>query len=65
MTVECPEYCERAAELMPHTHEEKVVEIALCEVDWIFLRPNQLYRFVPIPGCELCHGLAAQYMSGE
>jgi hypothetical protein len=46
-------------------NEEKVIEIALCEVDWIFLRPNQLYRFVPIPGCEACQLLALQYKSGE
>lgn len=47
------------------TEEEKVVELALCEVDWIFLRPNQLYRFIAIPGCEACQLLASQYASGE
>lgn len=45
--------------------EEKVIEIALCEVDWIFLRANQLYRPIAVPGCEACLILASQYKSGE
>jgi hypothetical protein len=46
-------------------NEETVTEIALCEVDWIFLRPNQLYRPIAVPGCEACLILASQYKSGE
>ena len=34
--------------------EEKIVEMALCEVDHISLRPNSLYRFIVMPDCEAC-----------
>ena len=32
----------------------KVTEMGLCEVRGIVLRPNQLYRFLVMPGCEKC-----------
>jgi hypothetical protein len=45
--------------------EEKVIEMALCETQILFLRPNQLYRFVVIPGCAECARLAAIYDKRE
>ena len=35
-----------------------VMEIPLCEINHIFLKPNELYRFVVIPGCKACERLA-------
>ena len=34
-----------------------VIEMGLCEVQHIMLRPNQLYRFVVMPDCEKCKAL--------
>ena len=34
-----------------------VIEMGLCEVEHIMLRPNQLYRFVVMPDCEKCKAL--------
>ena len=34
--------------------QEKVVTMALCEVLHVCLRPNQLYKFVVMPGCDAC-----------
>jgi hypothetical protein len=31
-----------------------ITELALCEAAWLILKPNQLYRFVPRPGCDAC-----------
>jgi hypothetical protein len=31
-----------------------VTELALCEARWLVLKPNQLYRLVPRPGCAAC-----------
>lgn len=36
-----------------------VVEVALCEVSRIFLRPDQLYKFVVMDNCSECATLAA------
>jgi hypothetical protein len=35
-------------------NSEKVTEMALCEIDRVCLRPNQLYRFKIMPGCKEC-----------
>ena len=40
---------------------EEVIEMGLCEVPYIGLRPGQLYRFVVMPGCEKCAAAAAPY----
>lgn len=53
-----------AASLQPLTPTETlspVVELALCEVPHLFLRPNQLYRFTVRPGCPKCAKLAEPY----
>jgi hypothetical protein len=34
-----------------------VTVMGLCEVEHVFLRPNQLYRFVVMPGCDKCKAL--------
>ena len=34
-----------------------VIEMGLCEVEHVMLRPNQLYRFIVMPGCEKCRAL--------
>jgi len=41
-----------------------VVEMGLCEVSQVGLNPNQLYRFVEMPGCEKCKKLAAMSALG-
>lgn len=33
---------------------EKATIVALCEIDHIFLHPNQLYIFEQVPGCATC-----------
>lgn len=38
-----------------------IVEVALCEVSRILLRPDQLYRFVVMDNCSECAHLAAIY----
>lgn len=40
---------------------DEVIEMGLCEVPHIFLRPNQLYRFVVMPGCKACTDAAVPY----
>ena len=40
---------------------ENVCEMALCEVEHLFLRPDQLYRFVVMEGCDRCKKLAEVY----
>ena len=37
--------------------KESVTVMGLCEVEHVFLRPNQLYRFVVMPGCDKCKAL--------
>ncbi len=37
------------------------VVMALCEVPRIMLRPDQLYRFVVMPGCAACEAAAEPY----
>jgi len=34
-----------------------VIEMGLCEVEHVMLRPNQLYRFTVMPGCDKCKSL--------
>lgn len=34
---------------------------ALCEQNILIFRPNVLYRFEPIPGCEACANIAFAY----
>ena len=41
--------------------DEEIVEMALCEVPYIFLRPNQLYKFIVMPNCEKCSAAAKPY----
>jgi len=36
---------------------QEPIELGLCEVEHIMLRPNQLYRFIVMPGCEKCKAL--------
>lgn len=33
---------------------EDVIELCLCEVPHLCLRPDRLYRFVKAPGCAKC-----------
>ncbi len=37
--------------------ESDCIEMGLCEVKHVMLRPNQLYRFVVMPGCKKCEKL--------
>lgn len=43
---------------------EKVVNMALCSTQHVFLKPNQLYRFYQHPTCQQCAKLAA-YSEGK
>ncbi len=43
------------------TATEEVIEMALCEVPFLMLRPGVLYRFVEMPGCDACAAAAAPY----
>jgi len=47
---------------IPSTVEEQeqgtVIEMCLCEVEHVFLHPNQKYRFVVLPGCKRGQQLA-------
>jgi hypothetical protein len=43
--------------------DNKVIEMGLCEVEHIMLRPNVLYRFVIMPDCPRCKELASVYGS--
>lgn len=51
-----------AAHLRGRLHPEKeaarVVEMALCTAEQVFLKPNQLYRFYVKEGCDKCARLA-------
>lgn len=38
--------------------QEPVTELMLCEVEHLFLHPNQLYRFIVGKGCKRCQELA-------
>jgi len=42
-----------------------VIELALCEQERLFLRPNALYRFVVHPSCERCAEIAALYKADD
>ena len=52
--------CLKAKDDLIHENEE-VIEMGLCEVPHIMLRPDQLYRFVVMPDCEKCKDAAAPY----
>lgn len=39
----------------------EVITMALCEVPHLMLRPNQLYRFVAMPGCAACAAAEAPF----
>jgi len=39
----------------------EIIEMALCEVDHVMLRPNRLYRFIVMPNCPACEKLASVY----
>jgi len=41
--------------------EPTVIEMALCEASRVILHPDQLYRFVVMPGCAECERLASVY----
>lgn len=41
--------------------DDNVIEMGLCEVEHVMLRPNVLYRFVVMPDCSRCKELAAAY----
>lgn len=45
----------------PTIKESEVTEMYLCEVAHLFLRPNQLYRFIVAPDCQKCIDLASHY----
>ncbi len=36
------------------------VEMAICEVPYLMLRPGVLYRFIEVPGCDACAAAAMQ-----
>lgn len=48
---------EDVVEILP----TNVVAMALCEVEKVILRPNQLYLFVVMPDCPKCESLASVY----
>lgn len=41
--------------------DENICVLCLCESQHLYLRPNQLYRFVVCPDCEECKELASHY----
>ena len=45
---------EKEIERLKTTDNGYIREMALCEVNYIHLHPNVLYRFVVVPGCEKC-----------
>lgn len=45
--------------------DPNICEMGLCEVGHIFLKPNQLYRFVVIEGCKKCAALAHIALGNE
>ena len=54
------EVCEKGRTKMKES-KEVIHVMGICEVDHVFLRPNQLYRFEVIEGCEKCKKLAEVY----
>lgn len=38
-----------------------IVEMAICEVPYLILRANVLYRFVVIEGCQACADAVSPY----
>ena len=59
-----PEVCSYAGQCLKAADDARlgpdVIEMGLCEVPMIGLRPNQLYRFVVMPDCENCKAAAAE-----
>jgi len=47
-------------ELVPLDPELHVIDMALCEVPHLVLRPGRLYRFYAVDGCSACAELAAE-----
>jgi len=39
----------------------KVIEMFLCEQNFLILRPNQLYYFTVDPNCDACNKIANNY----
>lgn len=64
-----PDVCNYAGQcLKPKEDPQKVddvVEMGICEVPHIMLRPDQLYRFVVMPGCKKCAEAASPYLANE
>jgi hypothetical protein len=44
---------------------ETPIEMALCEQEFLILRPDTLYIFRVIPNCERCKALAEAYKGKE
>ena len=43
---------------------DNVTILALCEQEAIFLKPNQLYKFEVVEGCEKCERIQKLYLEG-
>ena len=43
---------------------DNVTILALCEQEAIFLKPNQLYKFEVVEGCEKCKRIQKLYLEG-
>lgn len=37
--------------------QNKIIELGMCEKDHLYLRANQLYRFIVMPNCKECERL--------
>jgi hypothetical protein len=65
-----PDVCNYAGQCLkpeekPAPKADDVIEMGLCEVPHISLRPDQLYRFVVMPGCAKCESAAAPYLTNS
>jgi hypothetical protein len=47
-------YSSEQIPLPPEGVTEPVTVLALCEVDHVCLKPNQLYKFIVMDGCDAC-----------
>ena len=52
---------EPQAEKAPEKAPEQVIEVPMCELQWIVPRPGQLYRFHVVPDCTACKRAAGPY----
>ena len=41
--------------------KKHVVKLAYCEFEHLYLRPNTLYKFIIIDGCESCAAKFKEY----